>query len=127
MRAQKSAAKKEDKPAAAVEVQVMDEEGVNRTPLSLMSQPFSHDADRPSVPPPASGNSTPTADQMSDTMSARGVGDGSVTPDFGPDMDGMVSPPSEMAGGAAARATSGVSVVTAGAFATRNQGPDDMV
>ena len=78
-------------------------------------------------PPPMSGNSTPTADQMSETMSARGVGDGSITPDFGPDMDGMVSPPSEMAGGAAARATSGVSVVTAGAFATRNQGPDDMV
>ena len=126
-RTQKAAVKKDEKPAAAVEVQVVDEEGVNRTPVSLMSQTFSHGAERPAPPPPMSGNSTPTADQMSETMSARGVGDGSITPDFGPDMDGMVSPPSEMAGGAAARATSGVSVVTAGAFATRNQGPDDMV
>ena len=127
MRAQKSTTKKEDKPAVAVEVQVVDEEGVNRTPLSLMSQPFSHDADRPSVPPPASGNSTPTADQMSDTMSARGVGDGSVTPDFGPDMDGMVSPPSEAAGSSADRLAAGVSVMTASAFEARNYGPEDMV
>ena len=51
-RTQKAAVKKDEKPAAAVEVQVVDEEGVNRTPLSLMSQTFSHGAERPAPSPP---------------------------------------------------------------------------
>ena len=58
-RTQKAAVKKDEKPAAAVEVQVVDEEGVNRTPLSLMSQTFSHGAERPAPPPLCPGTPPP--------------------------------------------------------------------